>query len=301
MEPGQVTVMEPILATEVPEQPNYVYQVKWDGVRMLAFVREGEVVLQNKRGRLKTDTYPELNCLGNIAPQPAILDGELVAIRNGRPDFSLILRRNFSPRPGPGAPPVCYVIFDILCLEGRDLRAEPLGRRQEALGKIALPPGPVTVIDNFGDGRQLFALTGEKGWEGIVAKDITSPYRPGKSHAWKKIKHRQKGRFWIVGYTTNQGQLASLLIGQDFGRGLELAGAAASGLSWDGRKMLQELLQPLAIPAPAVKVRGKKKATQWVQPVLQAKIEFMEWTESLTLRAPVLKTIVLEGKEFVLP
>ena len=301
MEPGQVAVMEPVLATAVPEQPNYVYQVKWDGVRMLTFISRGDVILQNKLGRLKTDAYPELNCLGNIAPQPTILDGELVAIRNGKPDFSLILRRNFAHKPWPGAPPVFYVIFDILCLEGRDLRPEPLGRRQEALKSIALPPGPVSVIDNFCDGRMLFALTGEKGWEGVVAKDINSPYRPGKSHAWQKIKHRQKGRFRIVGYTTKQGQLASVLIGHDFGQGLELAGAAASGLSWGGKNKLLDILKPLNIPVPAVKVRGKNKASYWVRPVLQAEIEFMEWTESLTLRAPVLKTLVLEGEEFALP
>lgn len=301
MEPGQVIVMEPILATAVPERPNYVYQVKWDGVRMLTFVREGEVVLQNKRGRLKTATYPELNCLGNIAPQPAIFDGELVSIRNGKPDFSLILRRNFALRPGPGAPPIAYVIFDILCLEGRDLRPEPLGRRQEALANIALPSGPVSVIDNFGDGRRLFALTGEKGWEGIVAKDITSTYRPGKSHSWQKIKHRQKRKFWIVGYTTNHGKLASLLLGYDFGQGIKFAGGAASGLSQSSIKILQELLQPLVIPQPAVQAPAKLKTSHWVRPLLQAEIEYMEWTESLTLRAPVLKTIVMEEKEFVLP
>lgn len=301
MEPGQVKVMEPVLATGVPALPNYVYQVKWDGVRMLTFVRQGEIILQNKKGRLKTTTYPELNCLGNITPQPAILDGEIVALRNGKPDFSLILRRNFTLRPGPGAPPIAYVIFDILCLGGKDLRQEPLSRRQEVLGNIDLPPGPVSVIDNFGDGGKLFELTGEKGWEGIVAKDLASLYRPGKSHCWQKIKHKQKGIFWIIGYTTKQGKLASLLLGHDFGQGIEFAGAAASGLSWSGRKILQELLQPLAIPQPAVKMRGKAKTSLWVRPLLQVEIEYMEWTESLTLRAPVLKNLVLEDKEFALP
>lgn len=301
MEPGQVRVMEPVLATAVPERSNYVYQVKWDGVRMLAFIRHGEVILQNKGGKLKTTAFPELNCLGNIAPQPAILDGELVAIRNGRPDFSLILRRNFSLKARPGAPPVAYVIFDILCLEGRDLRPQSLKSRQEALASLELPQGPISVIDNFSDGRKLFVLTGEKGWEGIVAKDLASPYRPGKSPYWQKIKHRQKGRFWIIGYTSNQGKLASLLLGYDFGGGIEFAGAAASGLSQSGTKMLQELLQPLVIPQAAVQTPAKLKTSHWVRPLLQVEVEYMEWTESLTVRAPVLKTLVLEEKEFVLP
>lgn len=301
MEPGQVRVMEPVLATGVPELVNYVYQVKWDGVRMLAFIRQGEVTLQNKGGKLKTTAFPELNCLGNILPQPTILDGELVAIRNGKPDFSLILRRNFALRPGPGAPPIAYVIFDILCLEGRDLRPQPLASRQAALASIELPQGPVSVIDNFSNGGKLFDLTGEKGWEGIVAKDLASPYRPGKSPEWQKIKHRQKGRFWIMGYTTNQGKLASLLLGYDFGQGIEFAGGVASGLSQSSIKMLQELLQPLAIPQPAVQAPVKLKTSHWVRPLLQAEIEYMEWTESLTVRAPVLKTLVLEEKEFALP
>jgi bifunctional non-homologous end joining protein LigD len=291
--------MEPVLAKEVPLGPGYVYQVKWDGVRMLAFIDQGEVILQNKRGRLKTKTFPELYCLGNISKGLAILDGEIVALRNGKPDFSQILRRNFLEQPGPGAPPISYVIFDILCIEGRDLRREPLSLRQEVLESIKFPPGPVSVIENFTQGEKLYTITGANGWEGIVAKEISSPYHGGKSSKWQKIKHLQREKFWIVGYTSNQGNLASLLLAQDFGEGLKFCGGAASGLSQKNKRDLQTLLHPLLI-AKGIPVPVAYKQSNWVRPLLQVEVEFMEWTETFTLRAPVVKLLFLEEREFAL-
>lgn len=300
MEPGGVSVMEPILAKEVPQGPGFVYQVKWDGVRILAFIDQGEVILQNKRGRLKTKTFPELYCLGNISQGLAILDGEIVVLRNGKPDFPQILRRNFLERPGPGAPPISYVIFDILCIEGKDLRREPLNFRQEVLSSIELPPGPVSFIENFTQGEKLYASTAAQGWEGIVAKEISSPYRSGKSASWQKIKHLQQEKFWIVGYTTNQGNLASLLLAKDFGEGLKFCGGVASGLSQKNKRDLKTLLDPLIITKGILPVPASYKQSNWVQPLLQAEIEFMEWTETLTLRAPVIKSLFLEEREFAL-
>lgn len=300
MEPGEVRVMEPVLATEVPRAPGYVYQVKWDGVRMLTFIERGEVILQNKRGRLKTKAFPELYCLGNISQRLTILDGEIVSLRNGKPDFSQILRRNFLHQPGPGAPPITYVIFDILCIGGKDLRREPLRYRQKVLASIELPPGPVSVIENFTQGEKLYTSTGAKGWEGIVAKEIASPYRGGKSSSWQKIKHRQREKFWIVGYTTNQGNLASLLLAQDFGEGLKFCGGAASGLSQKNKRDIQQLLHPLIVAKRPISVPTSLKQSIWVRPLLQVEVEFIEWTGNLTLRAPVVKALFLEEREFAL-
>lgn len=301
MLPGFVQVMEPVLGKQVPRQENTVYQVKWDGVRMLAFVNNEQVVLQNRRGRIKTDTFPELGCLGGLSGQPMILDGEVVSIRAGRPDFGQILRRNFASYPGPGAPPISYVVFDILVSEGKDVRGEPLFMRQSILANLSLPIGPVSLIDNFPDGDKLFQLTSERGWEGIVAKVLGSPYVSGKSPYWKKIKHTKNGLFTIVGYITNHGQLASLVLADDFGSGLTLTGSVGSGLSNEGRKILADLLGGLVTQEPPVAAKKVHLNWQWVKPLLQAEVDFMEWTESLTLRAPVFRGLFLEGKRFELP
>lgn len=287
------------MAESVTELAGWVYQVKWDGVRMLAFINEGSVSLQNKGGRLKTAAFPELNYLGNI-PGSAVLDGEVVVLHQGKPNFSMILRRNFALKPWPGAPPIAYVVFDLLYLEDKDLRPLPLESRQKLLSGLRLPPGPVSVIDNFHDGQGLYQLTGERGWEGIVAKDLSSSYIPGKNASWLKIKHRQRQNFQVVGYTTDLGRVAALLLGVDFGQGLVFAGAAASGLSEKGKRELQLLLPGLAAPGPALKASAKIKAAYWLQPYLQAEVEFMEWTDTGTIRSPVIKALRFGGKEIAL-
>jgi len=301
MQPGNTQVMEPVLGKILKNRDNTIYQVKWDGVRMLSFIEEGQVILQNRRGRIKTKTFPELKCLAALSNQPMVIDGEVFVVKDGRPDFSMILRRNFTDNPRPGAVPVSYVVFDILRWQGKDLRNVPLAKRQKILADIQLPPGPVTVIDNFRDGEKLFQHTAHRGWEGIVAKDINSPYVSGKSPYWQKYKHKQKGLFFIVGYVTNQGQLASLLLARDFGDGLVLTGSVGSGFSNAGRKFMQDLLSGFSLPAPPVPVKGKQANWFWVKPLLQAEVEFMEWTEDITLRAPVFKALMLEGKRIELP
>lgn len=300
MEPGKTRVMEPVLDQVLENQKNTIYQVKWDGVRMLSFVENGRVILQNRRGRIKTATFPELHCLREITQQPLLLDGEIVVLKDGRPDFAQVLRRNFSARPGPGAPPIAYIVFDILRWQGQDIRGMSLAQRQELLAKVQFPPGPASAIDNFQDGVQLMALTKERGWEGVVAKDIDSPYIPGKSSHWRKYKNKQRDIFTIVGYQTKQGQLSSLLTAKDLGEGLILTGSVGSGLSNASRRMLMQIFPMLTRSEPPLPVWAETRAAIWLEPVLLAEVEFMEWTEALTLRAPVIKALLLEGKRYEL-
>lgn len=298
MIPGRVRVMEPIKAATVPSGPDLTFQVKWDGIRALAFCRDGGVTLQNKGRRIITASFPEFNCLGNIRDQPLVLDGEMVVVRAGKPSFPLIVSRNFQRQPAPGAPPASYIIFDILSWGGEDLRGRPLARRQEILNSLTLPPGPVLVIDNFQDGQKLFAAVGDKGWEGIVAKDLNGLYCGGKSPAWKKIKHSQEDTFFIVGYMEKNGELSSLLLGYDWGEGLMPAGKVGSGMTENGRRLLKEVLPALA--AGEAPIKTANKAAKWLKPLLAAKVEFMEWTEGRTLRAPVIKKLLWEGREYAI-
>ena len=144
-------VMEPVLDQYLENNRNTIYQVKWDGVRMLCFVEKGEVILQNRRGRIKTAAFPELNSLGEIDRQPLVLDGEIVVLKNGRPDFAQVLRRNFSARPGQGAPPISYIVFDILRWQGK-ISGQVSGRASGTAGQGPVSPEPASVIDNFRTG-----------------------------------------------------------------------------------------------------------------------------------------------------
>ncbi|MTI93883.1 MAG: hypothetical protein FH749_00110 [Firmicutes bacterium] len=298
IEPGKLVPMEPVLKEKVQNNPDYVYQVKWDGIRIIAFVQNGAVELQTKKGRLKTQTYPELNALAELSGQPLIADGEVVAIKNGRPDFGLILKRNFTHGPKPSIP-INYVIFDLLCFAGQDLRNQPLSQRLEKLSEIK-PVGVSSAIDNFIDGEALFKKTEHLEWEGIVAKKLDSPYLPGKHPYWYKVKRTLVEKMTVIGYTLNQGHLASLLMAYDFGEGLQFAGAVGSGLTSHQRRLLLEILGELEKAGPVVPL---KKHPNWrfVRPLIKAEVEFREWTSNLTARAPVFKKLYVGDTCFELP
>lgn len=300
MKPGTVRVMEPVLAARVPGDSGILHQVKWDGVRMLCFIDKG-VVLQNRSGKIKTEAFPELQGLQSVSGQPLIVDGEIVVIKDGRPDFRLVLKRNFAASPPPQAQPVSYIIFDILQWRGRDVRNLPLTKRQELLASLRLPGGSVSISDNFFDGEGLLAEVARRNWEGIVSKRADSPYVAGKSAHWCKVKVTRRDVFYIVGYRKKGNELASLLLAKQDEEGLHWAGAVGSGLSGAVRKSLMAILTDMETQAPPVPSIKLPPQGSWVVPLLQAEVEFLEWTEALTLRAPVFKALYWEGKRDELP
>lgn len=272
--------MEPVPVDEVPRQEGFTYQVKWDGLRMLAFVGS-DVALQNRKGRLKTKTFPEFQNLADIEGKPLVLDGEVVAIRNGKPDFPAVLKRNFHSEPPPGHQPAQYVVFDVLCHRGQDIRGQPLSYRLRLLHQIEFPPG-VATIDDFPDGVGLFEKVRALGWEGVVAKKLCSPYVAGKSNYWQKIKITHKEVFTIIGYTLNQGRLASLRLAREDDM-LAPVGSVGSGLSVELGRWLLPVLR-------SIEHNGE------LAPLLKAEVEFSQWTDDLRLRAPVLKKIFAGDK-----
>ncbi len=196
--------LEPMLATAAKALPGgdgWGFEVKWDGVRALAFVAADELRISARRGEDVASRYPELAPIAAAyAGRELILDGEVVAFDpEGNPSFGLLQRRmgltNLARiRRRTAETPVTYVAFDLLWLDGRSLLAEPYERRRELLAELGFDgPAWQTPRHRLGDGEALLAAARERGLEGIVAKRLASPYRPGRRSAdWIKVQNRRR-------------------------------------------------------------------------------------------------------------
>lgn len=295
MQPGAVVPMKLTAAREVPNG-NFIYQLKWDGVRMLSFLNNGNLVLQNRQLKLRTAQYPELDILfGLFRGREAVLDGEIVVLRDELCTcFRSVLRRDSASEPKTVRAlrqelPIHYVVFDILSLNGWPLLTRPLEERLELLKEhLSVDASTVSIVESFPHGDSLFAAARQMKLEGIVAKERVSPYLPGeRTKLWQKIKHKLKDVFAILGYTTRQGYVNALVLGFPLPEGgYRLAGRAGSGLNSEQVHVLTRELPKLRLPnAP----RGFPSDAVPVHPSLQAEVEFMEWTDDLLVRAPAIK------------
>lgn len=283
--------------------PAFACQLKWDGVRMIAFLAPGRVRLQNRRLRDRTDVYPEFAGLDRlVAAREAIMDGEVVVLRDGRPSFPRVLERELVAGPpaairAAATRPAAFAAFDLLYLDGEDLTGRPWWARQELLrarvraddGAILHPTGTYT------DGLALWAEVEGQGLEGVVAKRRTSPYLPGRrSTHWVKVKVRRRLDCVLGGYTLSGGRVAALLAGlyRDAVGGppaLVHIGRVGSGLDEPLRDALAARLPALARREPPFVNPPRLPVTvRWLEPLLTMTVAFAEWSEGLVLRAPSL-------------
>ncbi len=288
--------MEPVPWPEVFDDPDWLYQVKWDGVRILSLWSAGGVRLLNRKGAERSAQYPELACLSSAFPAGTLLDGEIVVLNGLKPSFNLVLRRDLARRVDVIRArarqwPALYAVFDLLYLRGQDMRSSPLEERQMALRQIW--PGNVPslhLVESFSEGTKLFAAVGEQGLEGIVAKRRSSSYIPGKkSDAWRKVKHWRYASCVVGGYTLRAGQPSALLLGLYDDSRLIYVGRAGSGLgNGDWQALDFFLLAAQRQESPFWQPpRLTDYEIRWVEPKLAARVKFMEWSAALKLRSPV--------------
>ncbi len=298
--------MEPVALNQPIESPEWTAELKWDGVRNLALVDAGQVRLFTRRLRERTERYPELQELAaQVAARRAVLDGELVVLRRGRPSFSGILGREqvageAEARRRAEREPVAMVIFDLLEVDGTPLLSQPLHQRQETLRTLFRPGGPAQVIESFpGQGPALFAAVVQQELEGIVCKRLDSCYKlgPEKSGLWVKIKRRLDMLCVVGGYTVTAGRAGALLLGAHDGAGnLRYVGRVGSGLTEAQLAQITALLPPARCPfRPEPRISAERFARKpdrvvWVRPDLTVAVEFSEWTEDGRLRHPVVKS-----------
>lgn len=289
--------MEPLSWPEPFDDPEWIFQVKWDGVRMLAVANDHQINLINRKGHSRTDQYPELTALSQLIPTDTVLDGEIVAFANGKPSFSSILQRDFAHlsttiRALRAELPVTYFVFDLLYLRGNDVRLLPLLERQELLESVWPGNGSVLhLVESFPSGRELFSAVKLQGLEGIVAKLRASAYLPGKhGDAWRKVKCFKEVSCLVGGYTRRQGQHSALLLGLYGQEGLIFIGAAGSGLSqadWQALSLFFGAAERAESPfskAPVI----RERELHWLEPTLAVRVKFLEWSPDLKLRTPVI-------------
>jgi bifunctional non-homologous end joining protein LigD len=288
----------PMLAklSQLPRQDEgWAVEVKWDGVRAIAYCRPGRIELQSRNLNDVTAQYPEVRRLSRqIGARDAVLDGELVAFDEaGRPSFERLQQRIHQTsesvvRRRMKTHPVTYVIFDLLYLDGRDLIAEPYSRRRELLEGLKLEGQSwQTPGYSVGRARELLAASAEQDLEGIVLKRLDSRYVPGRrSGSWLKVKNVGRQEFVIGGWQEGEGRrrnrLGSILIGYfeagEKGWQLHYAGKVGTGFSERVLDDLLERLRPLERSTNPFAGRKGPRQAHFVEPELVAEIEFREMT-----------------------
>ncbi len=299
--------LEPMLArpgTLPREAHGWSYEVKWDGVRALAYIQPGRLRLESRNGRDVTVAYPELRAiLLELGMREVLLDGEIVAFdEQGRPSFSRLQRRMHVRGPAAvkrlsGEVPVVYAIFDLLHLDGRSLLGEPYRIRRRALMELGLDGPAWRVPAAHGDGEQLLLATAAQGLEGVIAKRLDATYEPGRrTGAWIKVKNTRRQELVIGGWIPGEGRRAqrigALLMGYHQDGGFRQAGRVGTGFTEASLGELAERLAPLRRDSSPFQGGAKlPREARFVEPCLVAEIEFVEWTPDGVMRAPSFKGI----------
>jgi bifunctional non-homologous end joining protein LigD len=292
--------LEPMLATLADHpfsDPNWLFEIKWDGVRALAWIDGGALALRARSGADITGRYPELASLPTaLSVRQAVLDGEIAALdAHGRSDFERLQERMHVRAPAENLVsrvPVVFFAFDLLYCDGYDLRRSPLIERKQLLKRLLHTSEKFRFSDHqLQHGRELFELARDTGLEGIVAKRLDSPYVSERSMNWVKLKVTKTLDAVVGGWTaprTTAIPLGALLLGLYRGKKLRFIGHVGTG--FNGRK-LQELslkLKKLASSScPFDAVPETNQNPSWVSPDLVARVKFSGWTQENALRHPV--------------
>lgn len=284
------------LVDTVPTGAGWTFEVKYDGYRLEAIIDDGKARLLTRRGN---DWTPKFDAIaGRLEKLPvasAILDGEVVVLDDAGRSMFYLLRDGLD---GSGAQDLVYFAFDLLALNGEDVRTFPLSARRELLERIlrkgrATTRGAVRLGQKLdGSGSALIKAACRIGLEGVIGKQVDAPYRSGRGRSWIKVKCGKRQEFVIVGFTPPQGSRAGLgsLLLAVYERGkLRYAGRVGSGFDDALLRALLKQLSAIERDAPPLPARplGIPVQTRWVAPSLVAEVSFTEWTPDGLLRHPV--------------
>ena len=295
----------PMLATltgEAFDDPDWLFEPKWDGIRAIARCA-GETKLISRNDRDVTVAYPELRDLHRqVVATEAMLDGEIVAFDEGVPSFQRLqqrmhLRDDRRIEQIKDRIPVVYIAFDILSIDGRDLTSLPLVERRQILEEAVVPSEQLQVSPiTDGDGLALFKAAADQGLEGIMAKRKSSRYQPGsRSKDWLKVKVTFDADVVIVGWTEGEGRrsgsIGSLVMAVYDGDDLRYVGNVGTGFNERSLKEARDRLTSLEtidppFPTEVRSSRPELKRANWVEPALVARVEHRQLTSAGRLRAP---------------
>ena len=302
MELKPVIPFEPISSSRIPVGERWIYQIKWDGVRMLMYRDDSGIRLINRKLNERTAQYPEfgqpdLACEGSSY----ILDGEMIAFDESKPSFHEImkrdgLRRMASIEAAVRRVPVVYMVFDILYYEGEWTITRSLEERQRLLHSVVKTGPLVQLTDSFPNGAALFELMKARGMEGIVCKSLDSAYSPdGKDGRWVKKKLSRDLYAAVGGITYKEGRANALLLGLYAENGtFAYVGHAGPGklTQAEWTRFVRRLLDATADRMPFSNRPERHRDAEWVVPRLVVKVQYMELTPGGTLRHPAVQAVM---------
>jgi DNA ligase D-like protein (predicted ligase) len=293
--------LRPMLArfSQPFDSENHLFEIKWDGIRALAYLT-GNTKLVSRNGHVLTQSYPELQNLHQDLPAKTIIDGEIVCFHQGKPSFHHLQHRNMLREEGAVSraaqkSPVIYLVFDLLYLQGENLMSLPLKRRKELLNQITQPSDRLVISQwILTQGVLYFKEAKKLGLEGIMGKDLTSPYLPGqRTNYWLKIKVKRRLSLLIGGYVPGvESKMGSLILGAKNGPFWHYIGNVGSGLSSKDKEILLEKFQSeeksplIGVPKPMM------IKANWVRPELVCLVEYLELTPQGILRHPSYQGLV---------
>ncbi|MBB6730043.1 RNA ligase family protein [Cohnella zeiphila] len=294
---------EPIRSDTVPLGDSWIYQIKWDGVRILSYCDDSAIRLYNRKKHERTAQYPELTERTYCRASSFILDGEVIALAaDGKPSFHEVMRRdgirNLSKVPQARQEvPISYMVFDVLYADGAWTHSLPLRERQRLLADLLVPGPFVQPVASHPDGPALLEVIRAQKMEGIVAKNADSAYAfGGKDERWVKVKNYGDLVAVIGGYTLNGGIVNAVLAGLYQGGRLIFIGKVGTG-----KLTAQDWVELTAVvgsigtsECPFASRHPDMKGAYWVKPLLTAKIQYAEWRveEGRSLRQPSIQAFV---------
>lgn len=292
--PGFIPPCDPTLREHAPSGSDWLHEIKIDGYRAQLHVHAGRIIVYSRSGYDWTKQFGQIaHAAQALADRELIIDGEATVLGNtGLPDFQA-LRRELAKKHSDR---LIYLAFDLLYLDGHDLRRVPLFERKRALKDVLAKAPPNIACSDFlelQDGGTVYAHACEMGLEGIVSKRRDSPYRSGRQDVWIKLKCTKSDTFPIVAFVEKLGarprKIASLYVGRHEGDRLLYAGKARSGYTESIARELREKLDPLIIKRSPLSVPMKKPKATWVKPAVDAEIEYGGITDDGLLRGAVFK------------
>ena len=289
--------MAPIRQDEIPNGEDWGYQIKWDGVRIIADLHKVNVTLYSRNGLIKNKTYPELAKNLSMLSKNLVLDGEAIVFDpiKQRPSFPMVLQRERLKQAQriAQAQQVTYVIFDLLEQDGEDLRGLTFQERHERLKRLFPTKQEwLFVTDLFLDGNSLWQWVESNSWEGMVSKRLSAPYREGKHHKdWFKKKTKQQFQANIVGLTFKEGKLLSSLIMMMDG---QYIGRVSGGLNEALKRRLLQLPQHQSSPFTQLPADLKNVKLTWLSQPFTAIVSGQEISDYGLMRHPQIIKLELE-------
>jgi bifunctional non-homologous end joining protein LigD len=284
--------------------PNWVFEIKWDGVRAIAQIENGKTTLWARSGRDVTLEYPEFKDMAaRFRVRDAIIDGEIVTLdADGRSNFHTLQHRLGVQNPSRQlmqSVPLDYFAFDVMYAAGYDLRRVPLVERKDFLQQILSPNERIHFSEHIpGQGEALYEAARGKGLEGIIAKLKNSTYTGARTSTWVKLKIVSEVDAVVAGYTEGRGSrkfFGALVLGLYEGQELKFIGSVGTGFDEAKQEEITKQLEELRIEkSPFAKAPGLRENVDWVEPKLVARVKYANWTNDNHLRAPVFLSLLTD-------